>query len=272
MGRLGYLTMPDPAKLSPIVRDGLEKSSRRKARRAMPHTGFMFRRALSALFIALSLALAGCGEPYKRPAAPATYVVRAGDTVYSIAWRHGLDYRVLARWNNLPANYRIDVGQVLTLGPPRGGTVASRTAPTPRAPVATPRPPATPPIDPSIAGWTWPADGSANVVRHTATSSQGLLIAGTEGAPVRSAAAGRVVYTGSGLRGFGNLVIVKHSALFLSAYGHNRELQVKEGDDVLLGQPIATMGLGPGQKPALYFEIRYNGQPVDPLAYLPKHP
>ena len=116
----------------------------------------------------------------------------------------------------------------------------------------------------------WPADGSSNIVRHAPTSSQGLLISGTEGAPVRAAAAGRVVYTGSGLRGFGNLLIIKHSNLFLSAYGHNQSLSVKEGDQVALGQTVASMGLGPGQKPALYFEIRYNGQPVDPLAYLPQ--
>ncbi|HEU4531149.1 MAG TPA: peptidoglycan DD-metalloendopeptidase family protein [Steroidobacteraceae bacterium] len=215
--------------------------------------------------LACVLVLASCGEPYRKPPPP-TYTVKAGDTVYSIAWRHHLDYRVLARWNNLPADYRIEIGQVLRLRAPTGKAV--RTASTPPPPVA--RTPSRPPIDPSIAAWMWPADGSSNIVRHAPTSSQGLLISGTEGAPVRAAAAGRVVYTGSGLRGFGNLLIIKHSNLFLSAYGHNQSLSVKEGDQVALGQTVASMGLGPGQKPALYFEIRYNGQPVDPLAYLPQ--
>jgi lipoprotein NlpD len=219
------------------------------------------------LLLACLLALASCGEPYRKPPPP-TYTVKAGDTVYSIAWRHHLDYRVLARWNNLPPDYRIEVGQVLRLRAPKGAT--ARAPVSPQAPPPAARTVPRPPIDPSIAGWTWPAEGASSIVRHSATESQGLLISGSDGAPVRAAAAGRVVYTGSGLRGFGNLLIIKHSSLFLSAYGHNRALSVKEGDEVMLGQPVATMGLGPGQKPALYFEIRYNGQPVDPLAYLPR--
>lgn len=226
----------------------------------------MIRRAQLALFLVVAIALTSCGEPYTRPVT--TYTVKPGDTVYSIAWRHRMDYRVLARWNKLPADYRIEPGQVLRLTAPAGGTVVMGTPP-PR-PSTPPRVPAPPPIDRSIAAWSWPADGTASVVRHVATLSQGLLILGTEGAPVRAAAAGRVVYTGSGLRGFGNLLIIKHSNVFLSAYAHNRDVTVKEGEEVALGQTIALMGLGPGQKPALYFEIRYNGTPVDPLAYLPR--
>lgn len=215
---------------------------------------------------ALAILIVGCAGPSTRDV-PATYTVRPGDTLYAIAWRHNMDYRVLARWNNVPADYRIEPGQVLRLRPPPGSGATARIPPPTRV-LAPPN--ATPPIDRSIAAWTWPARGASTIARHSPTESQGLLISGTEGAPVRAAAAGRVVYTGSGLRGFGNLVIIKHSDVFLSAYGHNRDLKVKEGENVALGQIIASMGLGPGQKPALYFEIRYNGQPVDPLAYLPK--
>jgi lipoprotein NlpD len=226
-------------------------------------------RALRACWVALAILIAGCAGSSTRDV-PATYTVKPGDTVYAIAWRHNMDYRVLARWNNLPADYRIEPGQVLRLRPPAGSSAGARTPPPGRVPTPPPRP--SPPIDRSIAAWTWPAEGASTIARHSPTESQGLLIMGAEGAPVRAAAAGRVVYTGSGLRGFGNLVIIKHSNVFLSAYGHNRDLKVKEGDDVTLGQIIASMGFGPGQKPALYFEIRYNGQPVDPLAYLPARP
>lgn len=217
------------------------------------------------LWVAFAILTVSCAGSSTRDV-PASYTVRPGDTLYAIAWRHNMDFRVLARWNNLPADYRIEPGQVLRLRPPPGASATTRTPPRTRVPTP---PPTAPPIDRSIA-WTWPAEGTSTIARHSPTESQGLLIAGAEGAPIRAAAAGRVVYTGSGLRGFANLIIVKHSNVFLSAYGHNRDLKVKEGQEVALGQIIASMGLGPGQKPALYFEIRYNGQPVDPLAYLPQ--
>src|SRR5688572_3822135 len=184
------------------------------------------RTRFTLLLLASLLVLASCGEPYRKPPPP-TYTVKAGDTVYSIAWRHRMDYRVLARWNDLPPDYRIEIGQVLRLRAPKGSASRTPSVLTPAPPVA--RTPSRPPIDPSIAGWMWPAEGSSSIVRHAPTSSQGLLISGSEGAPVRAAAAGRVVYTGSGLRGFGNLLIIKHSSLFLSAYGHNRSVSVKEG-------------------------------------------
>jgi lipoprotein NlpD len=150
--------------------------------------------------------------------------------------------------------------------------VPRRTTGTPPAPAKPPaRYPAPPPekAEP-VDLWVWPAAGKWNVVSHSSTGSQGLLISGTEGDVVKAAARGKVVYTGSGLRGFGNLVIIKHTNVFLSAYGHNRAVNVKEGDEVAAGQPIAEMGLTPDRKPALYFEIRYNGQPVDPILYLPR--
>lgn len=222
---------------------------------------------LFAIFAAAALLGAvGCGGPYQRSEGQ-TYTVRKGDTLYSIAWRHGLDYRDLARWNRLPADYRIYPGQVLRLS----GTGAVHPAPAQARSLAAPasKPPAPPPED-NVTVWVWPADGEIAAVRHAATDSQGLTIAGSEGDAVRATAAGKVVYTGSGLRGFGNLLIIKHSNVFLSAYGHNRALNVKEGDLVTAGQTVAQMGLGPGQKPMLYFEIRYNGRPVDPRWYLPR--
>ncbi len=201
---------------------------------------------------------------------PATYTVKTGDTLYSIAWRHNLDYQKLARWNNLPRDFRIYPGQVLRLRP-SGGAVAPRASPPVRAPP--PARPAAPSLDAvpqkdRVAAWQWPVGSDAAAVQST--PAPGLLISGAEGQAVCAAASGKVVYTGSGIRGFGQLVIVKHSEAFLTAYGHNRSALVKEGDEVRAGQPIAEMGLGPHQKPALYFEIRLNGQPVDPLQLLPR--
>lgn len=222
-------------------------------------------RARAALVCSILL-LAACGGRNSRPEV-STYTVKRGDTLYSIAWRHDLDYRELARWNRLPADYRIHVGQVLSLRPRSGHTVSQSRA----SPKAAPAPAPVPiPPEERVAAWVWPTRGSAAIVRATATGSQGLLISGAAGQEVKAAAAGKVVYTGGGLRGFGQLVIVKHSNVFLSAYGHNRALKVKEGDAVNLGQPIAEMGLGPNRQPVLYFEIRLNGRPVDPYRYLPK--
>jgi len=221
---------------------------------------------LTMLAVTALLGMAGCGEPYQKAEAHA-YTVRSGDTLYSIAWRHGVDYRDLARWNKLAADYRIHPGQVLRLTG-SGGTARPGSASTRAGASLVGRPPA-PPAEDNVTAWVWPADGEIAAVRHAATDSQGLTIAGSEGQTIRATAAGKVVYTGGGMRGFGNLLIIKHSNVFLSAYGHNRVLNVKEGDQVAAGQPVAQMGLGPGRKPMLYFEIRYNGKPVDPRWYLP---
>ena len=223
-------------------------------------------RLLGAVSVAVVVAIAGCGTPYRKPDSR-TYTVRSGDTVYSIAWRHGVDYRDLARWNKLPGDYRIYPGQELEL---RGAAGPQRPALSAAAKTGTPaRKPPAPPAADDVSVWLWPTEGEIAAVRHAPTDSQGLTISGHEGQVVRATAAGRVVYTGSGLRGFGNLLIIKHSNVFLSAYGHNRGLKVKEGDQVEAGQQVAEMGLGPGQAPMLYFEIRYNGRPVDPRWYLP---
>ena len=219
-----------------------------------------------ALVLALLAALGGCGGTPRRPA-PATYVVSPGDTLYSISWRHGLDYRDVARWNGIGGDYRIDVGQVLTLAPGGRAPAAAATS-RPRAAQPAAPLPAPLPVTPAP-HWSWPADGAVAGTVAKPSGGVGLQIDGALGSPVRAAAAGRVVYTGSGLRAYGELVIIKHDDTWLTAYGYNRELLVHEGDTVRAGQPIAAMGVGPGQQPMLYFEIRMNGRPVDPRAQLP---
>jgi lipoprotein NlpD len=182
------------------------------------------------------------------------YVVRAQDTVYSIAWRYGLDFRDLARWNHIGPDFRITVGQTLILAP-----VATTAAP----PRKVPKPP---PSTASALTWAWPTD---RMSAPQPVSGGGILLLGRVGQDIRAASSGRVVYNGSGIRGYGNLIIIKHGENLLSAYAHTRESLVHDGQEVTLGQVIAHMGEGAPQKPVLYFEIRRNGKPVDPLAFLP---
>ncbi len=210
-----------------------------------------------------------------------SYVVRPHDTLYSIAWRYDLDYRDLARWNHIGSDYRIAVGQALVLRP-TGRAPAAR-SPAAAAPAhevprvaaggadssAAPKP-SSAPRSTGAAGaslqWVWPTERSS---APRTVPGGGILLLGQLGQVVRAACSGRVVYTGSGLRGYGNLIIIKHGDNWLSAYAHNRELLVGEGQDVVGGQAIAHMGTGPHQVAALYFEIRLNGKPVDPLPFLP---
>jgi lipoprotein NlpD len=145
-------------------------------------------------------------------------------------------------------------------------------APTQAAPrVGKPRPLPAPPVSGTaisgVSKWVWPTD---RVGAPRPVPGGGILLAGRLGQDVRAASAGRVVYTGSGLRGYGNLIIIKHADSLLSAYAHNREMLVHEGQDVAPGQVIAHMGEGGPQTPVLYFEIRLNGRPVDPLPYFSK--
>jgi lipoprotein NlpD len=274
-------------------------------------------------------------------------VVLPQDTLYGIAWRHNLDYRDLAKWNNIGSDYRLRVGQVLILQPAGGGApvggrggggsgavrvaaprpqevphvdkptplAESAGGPTPPRPTPNPapyggrvggsgavpngnaaansaaanstaansvtlkRPPTIAPalatgvnshepqttLEGGSAKWVWPTD---RLSAPRPVPGGGILLLGRLGQDVRAAGAGRVVYTGSGLRGYGNLIIIKHGETLLSSYAHNRELLVHEGQDVLAGQTIAHMGTGPHQICALYFEIRVNGKPIDPLRYL----
>jgi lipoprotein NlpD len=290
--------------------------------------------------------IGGCasGGPYE----PATYVVRPEDTLYSIAWRHNLDYRDLAKWNHIGTDYRLSIGQVLVLqssgephaphapsaaphgqesaaapsggprvpppataaaarnqsagnapsvgkpvpltdppagvaapsgsqpagGPGQGARAPNGTATKASPPVPAPVPAPAPHGQESVAApasnggnskWVWPTN---RLSAPRPVPGGGILLLGRLGQDVRAAGSGRVVYTGSGLRGYGNLIIIKHGESLLSSYAHNRELLVHEGQDVAAGQVIAHMGMGPHQISALYFEIRVNGKPTDPLRYL----
>ena len=275
----------------------------------------------------------------------AGYTVAPGDTLYSIAFAHGVDVRQLAALNGIPAPYMIHPGQVLKLKassatpvPPTGAVAAgttvvttstmtsahppahaqpaptqpsqpvfgpvttqtmtangvapaeseSATAPTIAtvAPTSTAPPPAqaappvvaTTPTPPpgatrSVGGitWQWPASGRVlgGFQAGSGGDGAGVDIAGNVGDPVRAAASGTVVYSGNGLIGYGELIIIKHNDAFLSAYGHNSKRLVKEGDRVSAGQEIALMGASGAPRVELHFEIRKDGKPVDPLGYLP---
>lgn len=207
-----------------------------------------------------------------QPKYGATAVVQRGQTVYRIATENGITALDLALWNDIPPPYTIYPGQRLRLYPggaakptrPAPSSTTSKPAPKPAAPVA-------PPPAASSLGWRWPTDG--NVFGSFGAGDptrQGIDIAGKAGQPVRAAADGVVVYSGSGLVGYGELVIVKHNDQWLSAYGHNRARLVNEGQLVKAGQQIAEMGRSGAARDMLHFEIRYNGKPVDPQAYLPK--
>lgn len=210
-----------------------------------------------------------------------TATVQRGETVYRIATNNGISPLDLAMWNNIAPPYTIYPGQRLKLYP---GGASSQAATRPATPASTagrtpqtrkpatavaPAPVATP--APSPFAFRWPADGPVlgGYVSGDPTK-QGVDIAGKAGQPVRAAADGVVVYSGSGLVGYGELIIVKHNDEWLTAYGHNRARLVNEGQLVKAGQQIAEMGRSGAARDMLHFEIRYNGKPVDPLAYLPK--
>ncbi|GAB1595372.1 peptidoglycan DD-metalloendopeptidase family protein [Lysobacter claricitrinus] len=213
-----------------------------------------------------------------------TTIVQRGDTLYSIATRNGISVLDLASWNALPPPYTIYPGQRLRLypgsarppsipapPPSRGTTAHVPTTPPPVPHYARPMPPPVV-VAPPASGfaWRWPADGSL-VGRFVPgePTKQGVDIGGSEGSPVRAAADGTVVYSGAGLVGYGELVIIKHNDQWLSAYGHNRRRLVNEGQLVKAGDAIAEMGHSGAPRDMLHFEIRYTGKPVDPLLYLP---
>lgn len=242
-------------------------------------------------------------RPAAQPMAGRTHRVVRGDTLYGIAFRHGLDYRDLARWNAIAPPYTIYPGQRLRLGAEPAARVSAAPAPSattrasapaappvrntaPAAPAATPAavpvvasapkpvaaapaPASVPPSSGSVA-WRWPTSGQI-IGKFVAgePTRQGINIAGSAGQPVVAAAAGEVVYSGSGLIGYGELIIIRHSDTFLSAYGHNRKRLVAEGEKVSAGQQVAEMGRSGASRDMLHFEIRRNGKPIDPLPLLP---
>jgi lipoprotein NlpD len=224
---------------------------------------------------------------------PGYYTVKPGDTVIRIALDAGQNWRDIARWNNLENPNVIEVGQVLRVTPP--ATEVARAAQLPTTAASAPRtatpavgaasgaasstvvaslPPASAAIpaaslEDDIA-WGWPTV-SAGMVLATFDEqrNKGVDIGGKTGDPVLAAADGRVVYAGAGLRGYGNLIILKHNNTYLSAYAHNQTLLVKEDQTVRKGQKIAEMGSSDSDRVKLHFEIRRQGRPVDPARYIP---
>jgi lipoprotein NlpD len=214
-------------------------------------------RLRSFLCLVLILALAACSSGSRSGYRSDQHIVRKGETLYSIAWRYGKDADALARWNRLGDGSLIYPGQVLRLTAPSGSSSGSATSR--RAP-----PRSLPPIpDQPPPAWAWPTSGAISVnFGGKPGPGTGVLIDGKAGQAVYAAASGVVVYAGSGLIGYGQLIILKHNDTFLSAYGYNASLLVKEGQSIKKGQRIATMGEGPENKPRLHFEIRRNGKPV----------
>jgi lipoprotein NlpD len=230
--------------------------------------------------------------PQRQPLKSGQYQVQRGDTLYSIAFRFGWDWKALAARNGIAPPYLIRVGQVIRFdGPPSSRSPVVATSPVvvppgrPSVPIQ-PRPVQTqaqapvknapsitalPPTQRSASGWLWPSSGAV-IGRFSSNGSlnKGIDIAGELGQPVLAASDGSVVYAGSGLRGYGELVIIKHSDIYVSAYGHNRRLLVQEGQQVKAGQKIAEMGSTGTDRVKLHFEVRRQGKPVDPLQYLPK--
>ncbi len=239
------------------------------------------------------------------------HTVRKGDTLYSIAWRYGVDYRRVAYWNGIAEPFTIYPGQrirLLDVGP---APVAARPANRkPAPPVSSDAPARTKiskssakqsikypgPVESRSAGgsgadpapvsptttaqatsgdgevverWVWPTRGKV-ITSFVQSGQRGIDISGRSGQTIQATASGTVVYSGGGLIGYGKLIIVKHNKRFLSAYAHNRQVFVEEGDDVHVGQRIATMGSTGTDRVKLHFEIRRDGKPVNPLRYLPR--
>jgi lipoprotein NlpD len=238
----------------------------------------------NVILLLLALFLAACIEDNNyAPVADATAIermpkngihqVHSGETLYSIAWRYGLDYRALALRNHINPPYPVHTGQILYLRNALAPKTALNSMPrqstalltaldtddyfeTGKEPTAT------------VDFWHWPAVG--RVSGGFSPFNKGINIAGQVGAPIYAAAAGKVVYSGNGLRGYGNLLIIKHNSTFLTAYAHNQKNLVGEGQWVKMGQIIAEMGNTGANRVMLHFEIRRGGAPVNPLVYLEK--
>jgi len=222
-------------------------------------------RLFTSLF--LLLFITACGSHSSWRDNPQTHIVRKGETLFSIAWRYGKDTEELARLNRLGDGSLIYPGQVLKLSGPVSSSRSSSSSPTSPRREAKPLPSI--PAQPSPK-WAWPTRGQINVnFGAKPGTGTGVLIDGKAEQAIYAAASGNVVYAGSGLIGYGQLIILKHNDTYLSAYGYNASLLVKEGDQIRKGQKIATMGEGPERKPRLHFEIRRNGEPVNPRQYLP---
>jgi len=219
--------------------------------------------------------------------AKGVHLVGLDETLYSIAWRYGLDYRDLANINHIEPPYHIHEGQniylvqkkpVISIAPSQSSPI-ERSTPTSIAQATTPSVSPTPPKKPTgfrenaekepietVKQWHTPAYGS--IISKFDPLNKGINLGGQVGDPIFATATGKVVYSGHGLRGYGNLIIIKHNSTYLSAYAHNQKIFVKDGDWVTAGQKIAEMGDTGTTRVMLHFEIRKNGQPVNPAIYL----
>lgn len=241
---------------------------------------------------ALALTLAGCAAHYpekpvpavprhppaivnQKPVRPDFYVVRKGDTLHSIGFRFGIASQLLADWNGIAPPYAVNAGRTLQLFQPKQSVRPDSNERTAVGSIKkrrdSPQKYSTISIDNTNVlklYWQWPLKGSI-LKTYSAEDSKGIDIAGEVGQTVRAAAAGKVVYSGDGLVGYGNLLIIKHGDLYLSAYANNSKLLVTEGAEVGKGQAIAEVG-SVGSQACLHFEIRKNGSPVNPVEYLPE--
>jgi lipoprotein NlpD len=224
-------------------------------------------------------------QGFEHAGKPGYYTVKPGDTLTRIALENGQSPRDIAAWSQVENLNRIEVGQVLRVMPPAGQEVqvqpvsratvsaGALTQPAPAAPASVAPATATGETRPAPAtdneiNWLWPTNGPV-LAGFDDVKNKGLDIGGAAGDPVVAAADGRVVYVGAGLRGYGNLIILKHNNVYLTAYAHNQTLLVKEDQAVLKGQKIAEMGNSDADRVKLHFEVRRQGKPVDPAKYLP---
>lgn len=224
----------------------------------------------------LVLLLSGC--QLKQPGAPVIdlyphpmHIVIQGESLYTIAWKYSRDYQELAQINQIHSPYVIYPGQKIYLKSAR-----SSSKPLVKATVkktALKVPPALNNQKP-ISSWQWPVRGKIikSYSAHERQLNKGIDISGRLGTPIQAASSGKVVYSGSGLRGYGQMIIIKHNEAYLSAYAHNSQLLVHEGQVVEQGQIIAKMGKSDADQIKLHFEIRKNGQPINPLILLPATP
>ena len=241
------------------------------------------------VLILLVLALTACGGgqavapvgTYNKPAkksiqsvkAPAIYTVKKGDTLFSISWRYGYDHKTLAKVNGIKSPYTIYVGQKLRFKTTKNTATqtASKKIASKKTTSSSKSTSSSTNYSNKKLSWRWPTNGKIlSTYSKSAAGRKGINIAGKSGQSIIAAASGKVVYSGNGLPRYGNLLIIKHNDVYLSAYAHNKTLLVKEGQQVKAGQKIALLGRSGTQQNQLHFEIRRNGKPVDPMRFLPK--
>ena len=256
----------------------------------LPTCTFHLKKAMSLTGTCASteapVAVAKETAPTPRTLAEDQYEVKKGDTLYSIALEHGVDYRELAQWNSLEDPAKIRVGQVLRVRPEEGRAQVSRvavSAPVESRPLDTPpgakpaaKPAAVPPkpvpaapaTDGDVLKFIWPAKGKV-IAAFEQTRGKGVDIDGRVGDPILASAKGKVTYVGSGIRGLGKLLIIQHSNEYLTVYAHTSQIVVKEQQVVERGQKIAEIGTSDAERPMLHFQIRKLGRPLDPKQFLP---